>query len=555
VALFIQRAKAAKDSFSVTDANAPAVAEICARLDGLPLAIELAAARIKLFPPQALLQRLHGRLQILTGGAKDRPSRQQTLRGAIDWSYSLLREDEQALFARLSVFAGDWSFEASDAVCNKEGELDLLEGMASLVDKSLIRQEGDEEPRFSMLETIREYAAEKLAELGVEEQIRKAHAGFYVQLAEEAEPEIQGANQLAWFHRLDLEVPNLWAAVRNLLDTNEARNALVLLSALYDYWISRIHNAEAMRLLNEGLLRGGKHVPSPVRGKALWALAATTSWYWWGIPERHRSVIPYVEEALPLLERAGDRLVLGRALTLRGNVELLDAKHREATEWYERALEVFRQIGYQRGVGTNLMNLALLATQQGDDDLAIRRANEALGLLRVVGDANIIATQLHHLGVLHVARDELEEGRSRLNECLTMFKELQRPNWVGLTLVGLGALALKEELHGRAEQHLREALSIFREKESEYAVDTLVHVAALNLALGRPQRAGLLLGAMRALRDSLGLSVPSPLRRDDDIVVAQTRKALGEEAWDHSIAEGAAMTLKEAIAYALEERG
>ena len=168
VALFIERVRAVKANFQVTNDNAPAVAEICHRLDGLPLAIELAAARIKLFPPHALLQRLSHGLTLLTGGAKDVPARQQTLRNTIDWSYSLLSEEEQTLFARLSVFAGGCSFESAEAVCDPEGELDLLDGLASLVDKSLLRQEGEEELRFSMLETIREHAADKLLEQGEE---------------------------------------------------------------------------------------------------------------------------------------------------------------------------------------------------------------------------------------------------------------------------------------------------------------------------------------------------------------------------------------------------
>jgi non-specific serine/threonine protein kinase len=358
---------------------------------------------------------------------------------------------------------------------------------------------------------------------------------------------------LAWFRRLDSEVPNLWAAVRNLLDTNGAGNALVLLSALYDYWISRVHYKEAMRWLEEGLQLGGEEMPDGVRGKALWALAATTSWYWWGTPERHRAVIPYVEQALLLLERAGDRLVYARALCLRGNVARVDAKYAEATQWYERSLEVCRQIGYQRGLGTVLMNLAELAAEQGDDILAISRSDEALGVLRAVGDRNLIAMQLYDLGVLYVARGELEEGRVRLNECLPMFRELGRPNWVGLTLVGLGALSLKEGAYGLAEEHLHEALRVFQERESEYAVDTLGHMAALNLALGTPQRAGQLLGAMLALRERLGYSVLSPLLREDEPTIRQAREVLGEEAWQRTQAEGAAMTFEEAIAYALEE--
>jgi predicted ATPase/class 3 adenylate cyclase len=556
VALFIQRAKSAKDSFSVTDTNAPAVAEICARLDGLPLAIELAAARIKLFPPQALLQRLDSRLKLLTGGAKDRPSRQQTLRGAIDWSYSLLSQDEQTLFARLSVFAGDCSFDAAEAVCNQDGELDLLDGMASLVDKSLIRQDGeDEEPRFSMLETIREYAAEKLAKSGEEEHLREAHAGFYVQLAQEAEPEIQGPNQLVWFRRLDSDVPNLWVAVRNLFETKDVRQALILLSALYDYWIVRVHYKEAMRWLDEGLRLCGEELPAGERGKALWALASTTSWYWWGTPVQHRKVIPYAEQALPLLQEAGDRLVYARALNLRGNAAFLDAEYAEATEWYEAALEVSRQIEYHRGAGIALSNLANIAEGEGDDDRAKRSGNEALDVLRSVGDCNIIASQLYALGLLNVAGGELEEGQSRLNESLAMFRELGRPHWIGLSLVGLGALALKQTAHDTAQERLGEALGIFQEIKSDYAVDTLAHVAALSLAMCAPERAGRLLGAMLALREKLGISIPSPLRRDDEPTIRAARDALGEEAWQRARVEGASMTLEEATAFAIESCG
>jgi predicted ATPase/class 3 adenylate cyclase len=204
VALFIERARATDDSFTVTNQNAPAVAEICSRLDGLPLAIELAAARIKLFPPRALLQRLNSRLKLLTGGARDRPARQQTLRNTIDWSYALLSPEEQTLFARLSVFAGGCTFEAADAVCNPEGELDALEGMISLVDKSLLRREGgDDEPRFVMLETIREYAAERLNVEGGTRQLQGCHLRYYLGFAEHGSPMLGRAGQPGGVERVE----------------------------------------------------------------------------------------------------------------------------------------------------------------------------------------------------------------------------------------------------------------------------------------------------------------------------------------------------------------
>jgi predicted ATPase/DNA-binding XRE family transcriptional regulator len=213
IRLFVQRAEAVKPAFRLTEDNAVAVAGICYRLDGLPLAIELAASRVKLFPPRALLERLSGNLKLLTGGARDLPARQQTLWNTIDWSYSLLSAEEQYLFARLSAFAGGCSYEAVEAVCNPEGELDLVAGLASLLDHSLLRQDGEEEPRLGMLETLREYAREQLAAQGERDVFQRRHAAYYLALAERAEPELTGADQLRWLDLLEREHDNLRAAL------------------------------------------------------------------------------------------------------------------------------------------------------------------------------------------------------------------------------------------------------------------------------------------------------------------------------------------------------
>jgi predicted ATPase/class 3 adenylate cyclase len=237
VSLFIQRAQAAKPDFAVTNENAPAVAQICYRLDGLPLAIELAAARIRLLSPQALLTRLSRRLTVLTGGARDLPTRQQTLRGAIDWSYSSLQPGEQVLFERLSAFVDGCTLDAVEAVCNPEGDLevDVLDGMASLVDTSLLRQGTgpDEDPRFLMLETLREYATERLEERGEAEILRRRHTEYYVELAREAE-ETVGARQEALLAALSAEHANLRAALRWALDREEAHMGALLAGALWD---------------------------------------------------------------------------------------------------------------------------------------------------------------------------------------------------------------------------------------------------------------------------------------------------------------------------------
>jgi predicted ATPase len=272
VRLFIERAKSTKVDFEVTDENAPAVAEICVRLDGLPLAIELAAARIKMLPPKAMLQRLSGRLKLLTGGARDLPERQRTLRATIEWSYALLDEGEQLLFGRLAVFSGGRTLEAIEAICDAEGDLpvDAFDGVSSLLDKSLIRQEEgpNGEPRFVMLETVHEFAREKLQGSGEAEQIKRVHAEYFLTLAEEAYPELKGANQLQWLERLEVEHDNMRAALSWTLERKEVEVALRMGGALWGFWSARGYKSEGRGWLEEALAMDGRGSPE-VRAMAL----------------------------------------------------------------------------------------------------------------------------------------------------------------------------------------------------------------------------------------------------------------------------------------------
>ena len=277
VRLFIQRAQAVKPDFQITRANAPAVAEICVQLDGLPLAIELAAARTKLLTPQAMLQRLSNRLSLLTGGARDLPARQQTLRAAIDWSYSLLDPAEQTLFAQLAVFVGGCALGAVEAVCNAEGELqiDPFDGLASLLDKSLLRQEEgtQDESRFVMLETIREYAHERLEATHNAEGLRQRHAQYFLELAKTAAPEVQGPQSAEWLERLECEHGNLRAALRWTLERSEAERALEFSGALGHFWLLRGHIDEGRRWVEAALVKGSDLV-SPAVG---WPLSLPVS--------------------------------------------------------------------------------------------------------------------------------------------------------------------------------------------------------------------------------------------------------------------------------------
>ena len=282
VALFIQRARSVRPEFEVTNSNAPAVAAICARLDGLPLAIELAAARIKVFPPDAILTRLEKRLSLLTGGARDVPARQQTLRGAIDWSYDLLDEPERVLFRRLGIFSGGWSFETAQAICDPNANLalDLVDGVASFVDKSLVRREdlGDGAPRFRMLETIREYARERLTEFEDAGPMARAHGAYFADLVRRAEPQLLRGDQATWLDRLETERDNVRAALTWAAEAGEVEVALAMAGALWRFWHQRAHLEEGREHLQSLLQRADAVAPTAARAAALAGLGGITYW-------------------------------------------------------------------------------------------------------------------------------------------------------------------------------------------------------------------------------------------------------------------------------------
>ena len=346
--LFIERAKAARPDFSVTDENAPAVAEICMRLDGLPLAIELAAARIKLLPPRAMLERLGSRLKLVTGGARDLPERQRTLRGTIEWSHTLLEEGERVLFARLAVFSGGRTLEAIEAICDAKGDLpvDTLDGVSSLLDKSLLRQEeGPEgEPRFVMLETIHEYARERLEASGEAEEVRRLHAEYFLALAEEAEPELTGPDQLACLERLEAEHDNMRAALSWSLE-KEPETAFRLAGMLARFWEIRSDFSEGSRWL-EAALR---------------------------LSDRPDTATTEAATRAKLLSEAGT-FAYYRA----------DFDH--ATALHGEALELYRELGDDSGVAFALMCLGAQYAEKGDHERAAPFFEEALALSRRIGD-------------------------------------------------------------------------------------------------------------------------------------------------------------------------
>ena len=440
ISLFVERARAVKPDFSLTEENGPAVVEICARLDGLPLAIELAAARIKLLPPQVLLDRLGNRLKILTGGARNLPKRQRTLRNAIEWSYELLDEGEKLLFGRLGVFSDGATLEAIEAVCDAEGDLptDAFDGASSLLDKSLLRQEegATGEPRFAMLETIHEFANVKLEESGEAEDLRRLHAEYFLALSEEAEPGLKGPEQEMWLERLEPEHNNMRAALSWVIGRGESELGLRLAGSLWRFWWMGGYFDEGRRWLEE-ILAQNDGAPVP-RGKALEGL----SWlsHLQGDLARAEAV---AEEGLELSAEA--RIETSTVASLRGtlgDVVRSRGEHERAKELFEESVRLYRDIGDKWGVAWSLGSLANVAGDSGDHEQAKRLYEEGLALSRRLGDARPLGAYLDSLGYEFLLEGNLEKAAELHEEAATLFRKQGRRGDLLYVLVNLGWAAL-----------------------------------------------------------------------------------------------------------------
>jgi len=510
VALFIERAQAVKPDFVVTNATAPALAQVCSRLDGLPLAIELAAARVPLFPLPALLSRLERCLALLTGGARDAPARLQTLRGTIDWSYGLLSPAEQLLFARLAVFAGGCTLDGVEAVCTADTASagDVLEGVASLVEKSLLRQEGEEEPRFAMLETIREYALGRLEERGDDQRMRQAHAEYYLALAEQAEPELRGSQQVEWLRRLEGEHDNLRAALEWALDGRATDLGLALAGALGRFWELHAHLSEGRRWL-ERVLTSGDGESSLARARAL---------EWEGV----------------LTGAAGD--------------------YARATALCEESIALFQQLGDEHGAFDVRVDLQNVVSCQGDAERAAQMGEENLTLARELGDKHRIARCLGNLGIAAIDQGEYKRAGELIEEELVLSRELGNKQLMAASLGNLGELAHRQGDDERATRLLQAGLRIMRELGHKvYIVEGLDRLAAFAGAQGEIERAARLWGAADAAREAIGAPRTVEQRAYEDPERAAAQAGIDPARWTPARQEGEAMTLEQAVAYALDE--
>jgi predicted ATPase/DNA-binding CsgD family transcriptional regulator len=590
VALFLERAQATKSDFQLTPANARAVAEICARLDGLPLAIELAAARIKLLPPQALLERLSQRLAVLTSRTQDMPARHQTLRHTIAWSYDLLNTQEQRLFRRLAVFMGGCTLEAVEAISTALGDtdIDVLEGMASLVDKSLLQRTGrdGEEPRFAMLETIREYGLEVLTSVREAPATRTSHATYYLALAEQAEPQLNGPEQLTWFERLEREYDNLRAALSWLLEQgSEGQNselALRLGGALWRFWEIHGYMSEGRHWLEQALDES-RGVSSAVRAKALTGAGMLTA-----LQDDFGQAEALCGEGLVLYRELGDHRGSATALSSLGYTALMRSNYAAARLLEEEALALFREGGDTVGSCSAIHRLATVLFHHGEYARAHALLEESLVLSRG-GDVRNHTVSLVLLGLVLLFQGDLARAHARLEECLAISREVGYKRNIGLSIFYLGLVTLRQGDVDRARSLLEESLVLFKEvgergriaevffsqglisfgqgdyavaralmeeslkilKKLDYKWQTVVcleGLAAVMAAQGEPVRAVWFMSAAQALCETIGIPLSSLSQARHELTIASVRTQLGEQAFDAAWAEGRTMTPEQALA-------
>jgi predicted ATPase/DNA-binding CsgD family transcriptional regulator len=563
VRLFVERSEKRDPAFSLSQQNAGAVAGICRHLDGIPLAIELAAARVATLSLEEISERLEGSLELLTRGGRTAVQRQRTLRGALDWSHDLLLEVEKVLFGRLSVFAGGWTLEAAEAVgfgdgIEKDNVLELLSG---LVDKSLVVAvtTRDGTIRYRMLEPIRQYALEKLKDSGEAETTWRRHAAFFVALAEEAEPGLEGAQQLWWLDRLEREHDNIRAALSWSLeqeDDEDTELGLRMGAALGDFWYLRSYLGEGRRWL-EGALAKSRQTSPAARARALYWLSFLATYQ--GDPDRAEGA---GEEGLgiegvELFQTGGGdsvaaelQRILGLAVCQRGEWE-------RAMELFEESLALSREAGNKRGVANSLFRLGMGLRGGGDLGRAKEFLEEALALCRESGDLALLATILTHLGMAFVFEGDFDRATASLEEAAATFREQKNRGYLATALVYLGWAALLRGDPERAGALLTEGLGLEREVGDKVSTsESLGALACVAQARGEAGRAARLFGAAEVLREVIGYEQEPGDGVLQEPYLTAARSRLDEASWEAAFSDGQAMSFEEAIEYALsvEER-
>jgi predicted ATPase/serine/threonine protein kinase len=551
VALFLERAKAVKHDFALTKQNATAIAAICARLDGLPLAIELAASRIKLLSPETLRTRLESSLNLLTGGARDLPLRQQTLRGTVNWSYGLLNTVEQSLFRRLSVFIGGCTLEAVEAVCNTKGDLgfDVLDGMASIVDKSLTQQleETSAERRFLMLSTIREYALDRLAESGEEFTTRRAHAAYYVVLAEECGGEL--STHPEWLERFDLEHQNFREALEFLIGTDDADWGMRLGSALFHFWELREHFAEGRALLDRLLKLESADQPK-MRAHLLFYAGVLA-----GSQGDFASAQKWQEESVKACRDLHDHRGVAVALNALGVTARDRGDLETACSLFEQCVATWKDLGSSTDTARALSNLANVVRLQGDLARAHALYDECLAIFHASVDSAGVAWTLNYLGDLLRESVDSIAARSYYEQSLSAFRQLGDGWGIASALCDLARLSAAQSKHQDAERLYGEGIRMFQDLGHKRGIARVLECFAVSAAeQSRPQQALRLAGAAAALRQRIGAPLIPAERSRLEAKLEPARNMLANAAGLEAWSSGWEMSLEEAVNEALGKK-
>ena len=553
VALFVERAREARSSFALTPENMGAVIELCARLDGLPLALELAAARVRTLSVPAILRRLQSRLGLLTSGARDLPDRQQTLRRTLDWSHELIDEDERTLFCRLGVFSGGLTLEGAEAVGDPFGRLsiDVVDGVSSLVDKSLLQRDdsGAEEPRFRMLETVREYALEKLERRSDARGVRKAHAAYCLVMAEQGASALKDAEDSRWLDAMAHEHENFGAALEWLTANGEIEWALRLALALFRYWERTERLTEARRRFAALIDHPGSRAHPKLRARAIFCASVLTAAQ--GDVQR---AMQMQHETLELHRAVGDdrgAVISLCALAINAGQR---GDHGAARSYCEESLELWERLGDDLGYARSLVNLANVAIMQGDYDEAHRMYEEAAERFATVGDAVGVAWTVNQRGDVALAREDLDVAERLYEDSLASFRGIDHPWGIAEAQADLGRVAARRGDWARAIGLYREALRVFASLHHKRGVVRLLEMLARGArGPGRAGRALELAGAAAALRERIGTPASSDDQALLDAHLAAARSAMtpaeAEQAWR----KGWAMSFEQAIRLGLEE--
>jgi non-specific serine/threonine protein kinase len=551
VRLFVQRASQRDPFFELTLSNGQAVAQVCRRLEGIPLAIELAAGRMGVLSAEQLASRLEDFLKLLTGGPTADP-RHRTLRATLEWSHELLGEAERVLFRWLSVFAGGWTLEAAEEVCSGDGvdQDDVLEVLSELVDKSLVVVEAGEErvPRFRMLEPVRQYSQERLQESGTAEQVRERHARYCLALAQEAEPELEGADQIRWMDRLEAEHDNLRAALSWALEGGEVELGLRIAGALRLFWVMRGHYMEARRWYEEGLKKGDS-APQQVRANALFGAGFFAASL--GDPELARELL---EDGLVLFRQVGDRRGAANCVRLLGWMRFEVGDWERAGALLEEGVALARESGNIRGTCNALSSLAYLEACRGDLERAKALGEESLAIAREAGDTTSASFASNYLAITAMLGGDYERAQTLFEATLetTRITGNQKGQAVSLNNLGLVALCLGD--YARAAELSSESLRISDESLNHQLVTwSLDALAAVCGQQGHVGRAARLWGAAEALREASGFSQALDDKRVLEPFLKAARSRLDEAAFQVAWEEGRAMTEEQAVGYALSE--